>query len=109
MNRRMPNGMYGGVRGERKSPLLDCDTPVGRPTCLHERAYDGEDCKKSCKKIKKISTQVLTVLTICVILQIEQRKREKERFPSSENNTSVFPKCYNKLHDVSFERRYDLC
>ena len=23
MNRRMPNGMYGGVRGERKSPLLD--------------------------------------------------------------------------------------
>ncbi|MCM1162293.1 MAG: hypothetical protein NC412_13880 [Roseburia sp.] len=20
----MPNGMYGGVRGERKSPLLDC-------------------------------------------------------------------------------------
>ena len=24
MNRRMPNGMYGGVRGERKSPLLDC-------------------------------------------------------------------------------------
>ena len=22
MNRRMPNGMYGGVRGERKSPLL---------------------------------------------------------------------------------------
>ena len=24
LNRRMPNGMYGGVRGERKSPLLDC-------------------------------------------------------------------------------------
>ena len=24
MNRRMPNGMYGGVRGEIKSPLLDC-------------------------------------------------------------------------------------
>ncbi len=23
LNRRMPNGMYGGVRGERKSPLLD--------------------------------------------------------------------------------------
>ena len=23
MNRRMPNGMYGGVRGERKAPLLD--------------------------------------------------------------------------------------
>ena len=23
MNRRMPNGMYGGVRGEKKSPLLD--------------------------------------------------------------------------------------
>ena len=23
MNRRMPNGTYGGVRGERKSPLLD--------------------------------------------------------------------------------------
>lgn len=23
MNRRMPNGMYGGVRGERKSPLLN--------------------------------------------------------------------------------------
>lgn len=23
MNRRMPNGMYGGVRGESKSPLLD--------------------------------------------------------------------------------------
>ena len=27
MNRRMPNGMYGGVRGERKSPLLDCNKP----------------------------------------------------------------------------------
>ena len=25
MNRRMPNGMYGGVRGERKSPLLDLE------------------------------------------------------------------------------------
>ena len=24
LNRRMPNGMYGGVRGERKSPLLNC-------------------------------------------------------------------------------------
>ena len=24
LNRRMPNGTYGGVRGERKSPLLDC-------------------------------------------------------------------------------------
>ena len=23
LNRRMPNGTYGGVRGERKSPLLD--------------------------------------------------------------------------------------
>ena len=23
----MPNGMYGGVRGERKSPLLDCNSP----------------------------------------------------------------------------------
>ena len=23
LNRRMPNGMYGGVRGEIKSPLLD--------------------------------------------------------------------------------------
>ena len=23
LNRRMPNGMYGGVRGEKKSPLLD--------------------------------------------------------------------------------------
>src|SRR5699024_9615887 len=23
LNRRMPNGMYGGVRGERKPPLLD--------------------------------------------------------------------------------------
>ncbi len=23
MNRRMPNGTYGGLRGERKSPLLD--------------------------------------------------------------------------------------
>ena len=29
LNRRMPNGMYGGVRGERKSPLLDRDTPGG--------------------------------------------------------------------------------
>ena len=49
--------------------------------------------KPKAKKFKKISTQVLTVPTIRVILQIEQRKREKERFPSSENNTSVFPKC----------------
>ena len=24
LNRRMPNGTYGGVRGERISPLLDC-------------------------------------------------------------------------------------
>jgi len=23
LNRRMPNGTYGGVRGEKKSPLLD--------------------------------------------------------------------------------------
>ena len=92
MNRRMPNGMYGGVRGERKSPLLDCDTPVGRPTCLHERAYDGEDCKKSCKKIKKISTQALTVLTICVILQVEQRKREKRKVPEFRKQHFGFPK-----------------
>jgi len=27
LNRRMPNGMYGGVRGERKSPLLDYVLP----------------------------------------------------------------------------------
>ena len=26
LNRRMPNGTYGGVRGERKSPLLDWKT-----------------------------------------------------------------------------------
>ena len=30
LNRRMPNGMYGGVRGERKSPLLDCVQVIGR-------------------------------------------------------------------------------
>ena len=24
LNRRMPSGMYGGVRGEKESPLLDC-------------------------------------------------------------------------------------
>ena len=32
LNRRMPKGMYGGVRGERKSPLLDLIR--GKPLCV---------------------------------------------------------------------------
>jgi len=28
LNRRMPNGTYGGVRGERKTPLLDCPEKI---------------------------------------------------------------------------------
>ena len=31
LNRRMPNGMYGGVRGEKKSPLLDSVKGKGCP------------------------------------------------------------------------------
>ena len=47
--------------------------------------------KNICKKFKKISTQGLTVLIICVILQLEQRKRDKkESFRSLENYTEVF-------------------
>ena len=43
------------------------------------------------KNIKIISTQGLTVLIICVILQLEQRKRDKkESFRSLENYTEVF-------------------
>ena len=43
------------------------------------------------KNIKIISTQGLTVLIICVILQLEQRKRDKkESFWSLENYTEVF-------------------
>ena len=46
---------------------------------------------KGNKFLKKISTQLLTVLIICVILQIEQRERNKRKpesrfdFPSSDN------------------------
>ena len=43
------------------------------------------------KNKKIISTQGLTVLIICVILQLEQRKRDKkESFRSLENYTEVF-------------------
>ena len=43
------------------------------------------------QKLKKISTRGLTVLIICVILQLEQRKRDKkESFRSLENYTEVF-------------------
>ena len=37
----MPNGMYGGVRGERKSPLLD-------RKCA--RLSDGKIRRRVCKK-----------------------------------------------------------
>lgn len=35
MNRRMPNGTYGGVRGERKSPLLDLFANYTNPDFLN--------------------------------------------------------------------------
>ena len=34
LNRRMPNGTYGGVRGRRKSALLDCPGGVHTPPGL---------------------------------------------------------------------------
>ena len=34
LNRRMPNGMYGGVRGAASQPLLDCMT--GMPSVCGE-------------------------------------------------------------------------
>ncbi len=35
---------------------------------------------------KKISTHLLTVLTISVIVQLEQRKREKEKIPTTRSS-----------------------
>ena len=48
LNRRMPNGMYGGVRGERKSPLLDSEAGIillnsllFRPLCRQQQEQHG--------------------------------------------------------------------
>ena len=56
MNRRMPNGMYGGVRGEGKSPLLDyfyTKMYISRDLILPEEKLSGKIERKSRKIIRE--------------------------------------------------------
>lgn len=61
------------------------------------------------KKNKKISTQVLTVLIIGAILQIEQRKRNRNPNPEVQNTTLRISPIVLKYSFHICERRYDLC
>ena len=53
----MPNGMYGGVRGERKSPLLDFPVIFVHPCSLvYNPALDcgNRRCRKLCIYRQKV-------------------------------------------------------
>ena len=66
LNRRMPNGMYGGVRGERKSPLLDrnhlqmkyfldCELFGGYHSYIRcEMLYDGRNAMTDKELVQKV-------------------------------------------------------
>ena len=60
LNRRMPNGMYGGVSGERNSPLLDF---FQREGTMHT-AY--------LKKVTDLNMEILSKLDVqCILLDID--------------------------------------
>ena len=57
LNRRMPNGTYGGVRGERKSPLLDFEED--RKMAISKGMNDHIAKPIDVKKVEEVIISVL--------------------------------------------------
>ena len=58
LNRRMPNGMYGGVRGERKSPLLDF-TAFGKMKDTADMLQQEEFTSMEYKELPAVQSELL--------------------------------------------------
>lgn len=121
LNRRMPNGMYGGVRGERKSPLLDsgkqfAETVTFKVTDTSVEIQDRREiiCRMGhhliCRTTHKYSLKSRTASLSFPLLLLHIYRRKTERFgrPLSYLCSAVpgFLKRYQE--SLLFSKRTDL-